>query len=309
MKLTLCYVLVSTPDDYFAEMATVSMWTARHVMPECRVVLLMDPQTARSMSGVRAMCRDLADEPRVVPVGDTDDPMTRSRWIKTTMRQHVAGDFLYLDVDAVPVKDLSLLLNEPGPVAAALDGNTSASKFVFKDFERLTFERMNWPFPIRPYFNSGVMWIRDHPDAHALFKEWHRLWQLARRAAPPKDQPALNYANQRLGGVIRELPPQMNALFPAFLGGVKGARVLHYIGIRFEERDDTIFHRVVKHLRAEGQIDEEALVETTRTGYAWTDRRSLRYHWALGNYRTCAKIAWQRMRRDRDPEEDRDQRR
>ena len=282
--LRLVYVLVSDPDDYFAEMAIVSMWAARHLMPGIPITVLTDAQTESGLAGVRAKVRDFATELKVVETGTLDDPMARSRWIKTTMRRHLTGDFLYLDVDAVPVRPLDELGTIAGSVAAALDGNVPAWKFVFHDYERVCFEKTGWPFPIRPYFNGGVLWVRDDPLAHRFFDLWHELWQESRRVGPPKDQPGLNYANLQLGHVIQELPPQWNALSALHTSAIWRAKVIHYTSIRFEERDDVEFIRIAKSLRSTGSIDQRRLLTVLRTGYPWTDRNSFDNHILLRKY-------------------------
>jgi hypothetical protein len=46
---------------------------------------------------------------------------------------------------------------------------------------------------------------------------------------------------------VTPLSPQWNALIGMYTGGVRNARVMHFSTIRFEQRDDTVFHRIVVH--------------------------------------------------------------
>lgn len=286
------YVLVSQPEDYYAEMAAVSMAALRMVSPSLQVTLVCDPSTHSSLKGIRALAADTADS---VVVCDTGyEGAMSSRVIKTTLRQRVEGDYLFLDVDAVPVRPLDELVELPAEIAAALDGNVPAEKFVFHDFERAVFDSMGWPFPIRPYFNSGVMLVRDTPRTREFYQKWHELWSHSRQTGNHKDQPALNYTNQLFGSPIQELIPQWNALVAMHQGGVRRARIIHYSGIRFEQRDDTVFHGIVKDVRRRGVVNHEALRDVMRTGYPWTDRASFRKRIAVGDYLGLGSVAFER---------------
>jgi hypothetical protein len=276
-------VLVSAPPDHLVEMATVSVTALRMLSPEVKATVVMDSATLRGISGHRARLLELVDRVIEAPAQD-QSPMARSRRIKTTLRELVAGDYLFLDVDAVPVKPIGAVFSTAAEFAAVYDGNMPPRQFVFHDFERQPFEAMGWPLPPGPYFNSGVKLVRDTPGVRALYREWHRIWSECAARGIYKDQPALHRALLATGMQVTPLSPQWNALIGMYTGGVRNARVMHFSTIRFEQRDDTVFHRIVKGLKHSGELDVGALKAVMESGYPWTDSDSLRLRFAVGDY-------------------------
>ena len=101
------YVLTSTDKDIYMEQLWVSVTSLRMYNPETTVVLLMDKITYEGLIGYRAKLLDLIDEPIVVPTPEGYSQKEMSRYIKTTARQWVKGDFLFIDTDTVIAGDLS----------------------------------------------------------------------------------------------------------------------------------------------------------------------------------------------------------
>ena len=62
MKTKLLYVLVSSPEDNYLEMAHISITSAKYYMPDCHVVLLVDDQTDRLMDDDRRKILKNVDE-------------------------------------------------------------------------------------------------------------------------------------------------------------------------------------------------------------------------------------------------------
>jgi hypothetical protein len=287
------YVLVSAPCDHIAEMAMVSATALRIVSPGVKSTVVADPLTLKGLTGHRAKLLELVDN--IVEVAATDaNPMARSRRIKTSLREHVEGDYLYMDVDAVPIKPLNPIFELDAEFAAALDGNMASSKFVFHEFERETFAKMGWAMPTGPYFNSGVLFVRDTTATRQLYTTWHDIWREVSAKGLLKDQPPLHRALSAVRLKVRQLPPQWNALIGMYTGGVRGARVMHFSTIRFEERDDTVFHRIVKNVKNTGVVDVGALRNVIATGYPWTNQSSVRLRYAVGDYQGMLAAALRR---------------
>src|SRR5690242_498527 len=96
--LNVCYVQASTEDDLYAAMACISATFVRRLYPDAHIHLVCDEVTAPALRDRRAKVLDLASEVTVV---DTGMPglIKRSRFVKTSLRQVVRGDFIFLDVD------------------------------------------------------------------------------------------------------------------------------------------------------------------------------------------------------------------
>ena len=69
----------------------------------------------------------------VVNVPDGMNKMHRSRYLKTTLRQHISGDFLFVDADTVITCDLSEIDEVDMEIAAVLDRHSPVSEHELVD--------------------------------------------------------------------------------------------------------------------------------------------------------------------------------
>ena len=108
MKTKLIYVLTCSESGTYIEQALMSIWSARHHNPDAHIVLLTDDKTDRLLTGTRGGLLDYVTEKIVVPfVDENASMMFRSRWIKTSARELVEGDFLFIDCDTIVCKSLA----------------------------------------------------------------------------------------------------------------------------------------------------------------------------------------------------------
>jgi hypothetical protein len=283
VKPKIVYVLVSDSTDHYTEMAILSVYCARKYSPSCSIELVVDIKTKSGLKGHRAKLLDLVDIVTEVDVAGENNAFT-SRLIKTQLRKFVNGDYLYVDIDAVPVADLSSVFMLDTDLAMAHDHNVPPEKFFFYDYERDIFDKTGWPLPER-YFNSGVMLVKDTPKVREFFDCWQGLWQENRKLGLHKDQPPMHEAIRLLDMKVHALGPEWNLLVGLQKGyGGKNPRVYHYSTIQFDTRQDTYFHELVKKLKNTGHIDMVLLENIIITKYPWTNRSSLRLNWAIGNY-------------------------
>lgn len=282
-KPKIVYVLVSDSTDHYTEMAMISVHCARIYSPECAIELVLDKKTLLGLEGHRSELLEMVDVVTEVDVMGENNAFT-SRLIKTQLRKFVKGDYLYVDIDAVPVADLSSAFQLATDLAMAHDHNVPPEKFVFYDYEREIFDKTGWPLPKR-YFNSGVMLVKDTQKVRDFFDCWHGLWQENRKLGLHKDQPPMHEAIRQLDMKVHALGPEWNLLVGLQKGyGGKKPRVYHYSTIRFESRRDTYFHELVKKLKSSGNIDLQLLEKIIKSKYPWTNHTSLRLNWAVGNY-------------------------
>jgi len=282
-KNKIVYVLVSDSIDHYTEMAMISAHCARIYSPECSIELVLDKKTLSGLTGHRSELLKMVDVVTEVDVIGENNAFT-SRLIKTQLRKFVKGDYLYVDIDAVPVADLSSAFQLDSDLAMAHDHNVPPEKFVFYDYEREIFDKTGWPLPKR-YFNSGVMLVKDTQKVRDFFDCWHGLWQENCKLGLHKDQPPMHEAIRQLSMKVHALGPEWNLLVGLQKGyGGKSPRVYHYSTVLFETRKDTYFHELVKKLKKTEHIDTELLENIIKTKFPWTNRSSLRLNWAIGNY-------------------------
>ena len=282
-KPKIVYVLVSDSADHFTEMAMLSAHCARIYSPKCSIELVVDKKTKSGLQGNRANLLNMVDIVTEVDIEGENNAFT-SRLIKTQLRKFVKGDYLYVDIDAVPVTELSSVFSLDTDLAMAHDHNVPPEKFIFYDYEREIFDKTGWPLPKR-YFNSGVMLVKDTQKVRDFFDCWHSLWQQNRKLGLHKDQPPMHEAIRQLDMKVHALGPEWNLLVGLQKGfGGKKPRVYHYSTIQFETRQDTYFHELVKKLKNSGHLDVVLLDKIITTKYPWTNHSSLRLNWAIGNY-------------------------
>ena len=108
MKTKLVYVLTCAPEATYIEQALISIWSARYHNPDAHIVLLVDDKTTQLLVGKRAELLEYITEKVVIPFEDTNATMMyRSRWIKTSVRQLIEGDFLFIDCDTIVAQSLA----------------------------------------------------------------------------------------------------------------------------------------------------------------------------------------------------------
>lgn len=103
-----------------------------------------------------------------------------------------------------------------------------------------------------PYFNSGVMYVKDTPIAHNLYDEWHKKWNECRALGKPTDQVPLGLANKELGGVIAHVADKWNC--QVMCQGIWysiNAKIIHYYyslgDISYPLSSDAVYEEIRKH--------------------------------------------------------------
>ena len=229
MKTKVVYVLVCSGKDTYFEQFLLSLLSLKYHDPEREVEVFMDPD---SYGYVRKTGNALLREGvtlQKAEVPNSGSGLFKSRYLKTTLRQRVEGDFLFLDTDTLVAGALDEVDRTAGDVAAAASINGPARGLT--PFKRRLLSQAGFPeSPDGAYFNSGVLLVRDTPLAAQLFECWHALWQVSFERNVPYDQPALYAANLRCGGIIRELPGKWNCLVThdAGLHYFREALVIHW---------------------------------------------------------------------------------
>ncbi len=225
--MKILYVLVSSDKDFYAEQALVSMMSARKLMPECYISLLLDSDTAKTLIGQRALIRDYVNEFKELDIDSSYTPMQKSRYLKTTMRSHIAGDFLYVDVDTVFAEALDY---------SDFDKELMAVPNAHKDFysnelyegNKKNLRSLGFYEDFEVYYNGGVMFSKDTPAVHAFFERWHQLWGESLSKGIAVDQPSLNQTNYELDYLIQKLPDCYNAQILRSIRYLSRAKIIHY---------------------------------------------------------------------------------
>ena len=177
----------------------------------------------------------------------------KSRYLKTKLRSLVHGDYLYIDVDTLIVRNLEQIDDLTADLAAVSDGNGPLA--LWNNNEAELCHRAGVPSPVGlPYFNSGVLFAKDTPASHLFYEQWHSLWKSAASKGIGRDQMSLLAANEKLGYPIRELSGIWNCqlFYSTSIHYYRKANILHYYLCGFIERF------VLNHVK-NGTLDDAAL--------------------------------------------------
>ena len=201
------------------------------------------------------------------------DLKAKSRFLKTTMRYLVKGDFLYIDCDTIICKKIPAVL--PGlDIAAVPDNHCSVTDKIY-EFAPVIQRAKDSGYSVgynSLHFNGGVLYCSDSDRVYDFFDLWHRLWNDNYRNGIYIDQLSLNEANYRMQGVITELDGVWNCMLRYGIKYLSEAIIIHYFasnrkfepsnyGFFFENTN--VYETIRKHKSLTNEI-EEALAQPKR---------------------------------------------
>jgi hypothetical protein len=227
--LQIAYVLCTEQLDYCHTLAASAALT-RTAVPACKMVCVMDPKTFKLAKSGGIRLRDWVDQVVVVNTPHRT-PEMNSRYLKTTLRSHLSGDFLYLDVDAVIVDPRFFLSDLDCECMAASQNRDHIDHVgIFPDhIGRRIYNPLGWNYPFLPYVNTGVTYCRDNARCHALYSRWHELWnEQVKRIGLHLDQPALNRALWESSSSLKLMAPEFNSPVDVGPEFETGAWIYHY---------------------------------------------------------------------------------
>lgn len=269
MNTQIVYVLVANEKNLYLEEMWVSLYSLRQPTnsfsneESYHVVVLVDEDTEK-MVKARPELLKLIDELIVVPTPEGYNAKQRSRQIKTTVREVVKGDYLFIDTDTVICKPLDSLTSHLSPqthIAAVPDGHLPLNECLFPptgEVKRIFGEDCS---DSKYWFNSGVMFVRDTPEAYEFYKRWNENWTYSCfEKGNSQDQPALLKTDKEFGYVIKEMPGIYNAQVAMSLKYFADAAILHWWHMVFIENQDYSPYfslQIYKEVKAAGGITPE----------------------------------------------------
>ena len=269
------YTLTSTPDDNYYEQFLLSITSLKIQMPDAEIVLLCDTKTKETLTDKRKEYKNFVLKTITADSPPDYSQIEISRWIKTSMRRLVEGDFLFIDCDTVITDDLSSVVKENKIFAACLDKHTyikkhSKSDFIIQNDKKLGFSS----YLSDKHFNSGVIFCADKPETHKIFNRWHELWLFSKRKNILRDQPAFNMAIHENISFFSELDGTWNCQI-AFNGlpYLSDSKIIHYFST------DLVFNEspfipanieIFKNIKNSGSIPDNVLklIKNSRSAFS-----------------------------------------
>lgn len=237
MKTKLVYVLTCAPEATYIEQALMAVWSTRYYNPDAQIVLLTDNVTSALLHNdkVRAEVLQYISEEKVIPFDDDKNMHYRSRWLKSHMRELVKGDMLFIDCDTICTRSLAEIDDYDVLVAMVPDEHMHVCEYPDNVVLPLAETTKLLGYDVRDeewYFNSGVIYAKDVPEVHALWKTWHAIWQKGEKLGIKADQPSLGKANIECNHIIKRLPDVWNTLI--YMNPVYACegKILHFWNFR-----------------------------------------------------------------------------
>lgn len=257
------YVLVANEKNLYLEEMWVSIFSLRRHHPEATVKVLMDVETKEYLSRFPQLT-SMIDETVVVQTPAGYNAKQRSRQIKTTIRNVLTGDYIFIDTDTVICKPLDGIvedireLKDFRGIAAVREGHVTMKDTLFPPTGTVKriFDIDISQSPLMT--NSGVMFVADIPFTHEFYKRWNENWKRSCfEKGNSQDQPSLYATDCQYGYVIRELSGIYNAQVAMSLKYYADAVILHWWHMDFiEDQSYSPYFslKIYQDLKKEGEI-------------------------------------------------------
>lgn len=259
MRTKIVYVVVSDETDVYLEQTLLSVFSLRKHNPDAYVELVVDQDTDATIAGKRGEILKYIDNKIVVNVPEEYNKVCRSRWLKTSLRQHVKGNFLFIDSDTIVTDNLEEIDCFTGDIGAVKDMHVLIGKR--DNILRVNAERDGWSWSeTLAYYNSGVMFVKDSALTHKFYQMWHNKWvEKERKTGDYKDQSFLAATNESFQYPIRELSGEWNCqIIRNGIIYLANAKIMHYM-IYEKGRNPWIFynHDILNEIKESGCISDK----------------------------------------------------
>lgn len=237
MKTKIVYALISSEKDIYTEQNWVSAWSLKYFNPESHCILITDKET---LEGIKTDYRkdflNYIDETITVPFDTCVSNKERSRIIKTSLRELVKGDFLFIDSDTIITESLEEIDSCQYHIGMVYDLHNKLSEYPFETIIR------DWNKDLfgvdlknnTDQYNSGVIYSKDEPITHVFFKRWHENWVKAKEKADFKDQPSLLLTCDEMPGVVEPLDGIWNCQIMISIAHLHKAKIIHFFNTQWK---------------------------------------------------------------------------
>lgn len=234
MKTKCVYVLVSNERDSYYEQMLCSVYSLKLHNPQSTVLIVVDDGTAQSLVEKRSEIRRYVSDIVSIDVPKEFTQMQKSRYLKTNLRKYIEGDFLFIDTDTIIHSNLNDVDNFDYEITAVPDAHVNIGQHKVKKGIYEWAKIGEWEVrEDKPYFNSGVMYVKDTPMTHCFYEKWYYYWFKNYKKGLYKDQSSLAKADESMGYVIKEMNAAWNCQFiDNGLKYMQDAKILHYYASR-----------------------------------------------------------------------------
>lgn len=216
MRTKIVYVLVSSGNDIYIEQAYMSIWSCKYYNPDATIVLATDSATKQHLDKYIAM-KGLISEFVIHEFNPDVSNFERSRFLKTSLRSIIEGDFLFVDTDTIfcdTIKEIDGIISD-----IAMVENLHIPTLESSPYKNTIYKRLSDFFNIKPnkdcaYYNSGVIYSKDSQVSSDFYNAWHKNWSIS------KFNPGGIYDQASLLKTVLEYPDYVHPL-----GGIYNVQI------------------------------------------------------------------------------------
>lgn len=251
----------------FEVMTAISARSVRLSNPNAEIIVVRDEQSASELSCRESMLTEEVDT--IVEVATPPgNPSFRNRHVKTRLRELITGPFMFLDSDTLVRGRLDEIFDTTDDIGAARNHSRETVSEQVWEGDRRVLDEMGWRSLDDTYFNGGVLFYNDTPEAYDFGRTWHRLWCESSRNGNFRDQPSLNAALRQSNCRVRILEDRFNAQVRVNPGVASGAVVWHFYSSA-DDKELTEFDRYCTSIHNGQPLEDNAVLALMRHPHPW----------------------------------------
>lgn len=237
MKTKIVYIITSSGKDLYVEQGLMSIWSCKYFNPEANITIVADSDTKPYLEKYTEF-KELVSEFIYKVFENNCSNAIRSRILKTTLRDIIKGDFLFVDTDTIFCNSVAEIDNFNYDVA--LVGDLHAKNLESSPMKEDIIDKFKKIYKQDTaiqsnYFNSGVIFVKDTAKAHSVYKEWHNNWLVAQRNGQHYDQiPLLKVSNDHPDW-INFIPDEYNVQCLVTIKYLYMGKILHFFNFLSKE--------------------------------------------------------------------------
>lgn len=236
MNTKIVYVIVANKEKIYVEQAYMSIWSCKHFNKDVRVEVVCDEESIDSITGYEEL-NTLIDSIKSFKFEEKITKFERSRILKTSLRNLIQGDFLFVDTDTIFCDSIQEVDDFNFDIGMVEDGNLKSFKnHPFKEAVNLRLEKtFNLELTDElPYYNSGVIYCKDTDKAKEFYKKWHDNWLISKSVGYKGmfDQQSLCKTILENPGYVNSINGIYNAQISENINYLTPGKILHFFNTK-----------------------------------------------------------------------------
>lgn len=243
MKIKFVYVLVCDGGGWYTEQMWASIYSLKRYNPDTCIKVLVDPDTYKYIFVNYGFIFNLVDNIISLEVPHDFSLAAKSRYLKTSVRNVIDGDFVFLDTDTIVCSDLSEFGQYTSNILCVNDLHVD---FLRNPYYQINVKLINQVFKTDVsnavnYFNSGVMFVKDNALTRIFYKNWHENWiQGYTQFALRTDQQSLLKTDADFGFIIKPLDGIYNCQIVMSIKYLAQAKIVHFFNNLTLDKDKSL---------------------------------------------------------------------